>query len=176
MIDDNSRPKSIRQDAPIAFARRLAGSDNFKLLFREGMTLVEETASYLDGDGRVESRKLTRAGSLTYATESMRLTTRLMQLACWLLLQRAVNDGEMSQEQAAAEKAKVRLNGLSSATDGTGWDELPERLRDLIGRSTRLQERIRRLDGAMERTTENAPSDNPVGQQIGLIAKAFARS
>ena len=46
----------------------------------------------------------------------MRLTTRLMQLASWLLLQRAVNDGEMSDEQARLEKAKVKLNGLATAT------------------------------------------------------------
>jgi regulator of CtrA degradation len=161
--------------APIAFAHRLAGSENFKLLFREGMTLVEETASYLDGDGRVESRRLSRAGSLTYATESMRLTTRLMQLASWLLLQRAVNDGEMSSEQALTEKAKVRLGGLSGANEGAGWDELPQRLKDLISRSMRLEERIRRLDGAMERTVGDAPANNPVGQQIGRIAKAFGR-
>lgn len=175
MIDDNGKPKPGEPAGPIAFAHRLAGSENFKLLFREGMTLVEETATYLDGDGRTDARRLSRAGSLSYATESMRLTTRLMQLASWLLLQRAVNDGEMSAEQAGAEKAKIRLGGLSSATEGSGWDELPERLRDLIGRSTRLQERIRRLDGAMERTADSVPASNPVGQQIGRIAKAFGR-
>jgi regulator of CtrA degradation len=176
MVDDGSRPKPSDSHVPIAFVHRLAGSENFKLLFREGMALVEETASYLDGDGRAESRRLSRAGSLTYATESMRLTTRLMQLASWLLLQRAVNDGEMSKEQAAGEKAKVRLGGLSTATEGAGWDELPQRLKDLIGRSTRLQERIRRLDGAMERTAEDMPANNnPVGLQIGRIAKAFGR-
>jgi regulator of CtrA degradation len=176
MVDDGSRPKADEIRAPIAFARRLAGSENFKLLFREGMALVEETASYLDGDGRTESRRLSRAGSLTYATESMRLTTRLMQLASWLLLQRAMNDGEMSKEQAAAEKAKVRLGGLSTAQEGAGWDELPQRLKNLIERSTRLQERIRRLDGAMERMPQEMPANsNPVGQQIGRIAKAFGR-
>jgi regulator of CtrA degradation len=176
MIDDGTRPKLGQAQAPIAFAHRLAGSENFKLLFREGMALVEETASYLDGDGRAESRRLSRAGSLTYATESMRLTTRLMQLASWLLLQRAVNDGEMSKEQAAAEKAKVRLGGLSSAQDGAGWDELPQSLKELIARSTRLQERIKRLDGAMERMPQEMPANNnPVGQQIGRIAKAFGR-
>ncbi len=86
---------------PIVFGARLAGSDAFKAMFREGMGLVEETASYLDGDGRADSRRLTRAGSLAYATESMRLTTRLMQLASWLLLQRAANEGEMSSGSGA---------------------------------------------------------------------------
>ena len=102
--------------------QRLAGSEAFRSLFKEGMALVEETADYLDGDGRGESRRLTRAGALSYATESMRLTTRLMQLASWLLLQRAVNDGELSNEQARVEKSKVKLGGLATATHGSGWD------------------------------------------------------
>jgi regulator of CtrA degradation len=136
MADDKKLGARIDQ-GPIVFGQHLAGSDMFRVLFREGMALVEETASYLDGDGRAESRRLSRAGSLAYATESMRLTTRLMQLASWLLLQRAVNDGEMSIEQAAIEKAKVRLTGFASATEGSGWDDLPERLRDLIERSTK---------------------------------------
>ena len=41
--------------------------------------------------------------------ESMRLTTRLMQVASWLLVQRAVNEGDMDPAQAEAEKHKVRL-------------------------------------------------------------------
>ena len=150
MSDDRSsmtRPSA----EPIAFGRRLAGSEAFKAMFREGMALVEETATYLDGDGRRESQRLPRAASLAYATESMRLTTRLMQLASWLLLQRAVNEGEMTAEQADHERAKVKLGGLSSATDGPSWDGLPERLRDLIGRSLGLQERVARLDGALRR-------------------------
>ena len=42
----------------------------------------------------------------------MRLTTRLMQLASWLLLQRAVNEGDLSVEQASHERSKVKLGGL----------------------------------------------------------------
>ena len=74
------------------------------------MDLVEETAAYLDGAGRTEAKALDRAVSLTYATESMRLTTRLMQLASWLLLHRAVKEGEMTLTQANREKTKVKLS------------------------------------------------------------------
>src|SRR3954471_21534163 len=91
------------------FGAKLAGSQAFSDLFRDGMALVEETAAYLDGPGRQESKKLERIASLAYATESMRLTTRLMQLASWLLLHRAVKEGEMSLAQAYKEKAKVKL-------------------------------------------------------------------
>lgn len=171
----NGEPRATGSDnSPIAFARHLAGSRVFRALFQDGMDLVEETAAYLDGPGRTDSRELSRVGSFAYATESMRLTTRLMQLASWLLLQRAVNNGEITPEQAATEKAKVKLSGLASATRGPGWDDLPERLRDLIERSTRLQARIRRLDGAfgIDPVLTHGP-DNPVLRQLGRIAKAF---
>ena len=95
------RPEA--EDGAISFARGFVKSDAFMQLFREGMGLVEATAAYLDGEGRAESAALPREVSLTYATESMRLTTRLMQIASWLLVQRAVAEGEMSAEQARNE-------------------------------------------------------------------------
>lgn len=173
-MSDSASETSQPAISPIAFARHLAGSQGFEALFEDGMKLIEETAAYLDGPGRIESRRLMRSSAFAYATESMRLTTRLMQLASWLLLQRAVNNGEMTAEQAVAERAKVRLNGLASATEGPGWIDLPERLRDLIDRSTRLQGRIRRFDGAItDAPTPPNASDNPVLRQLNRIAEAF---
>lgn len=170
-----------KADSPadaVHIAHHLASSDNFQTLFQEGMSLVEETAMYLDGDGREEAKELPRPASLAYATESMRLTTRLMQLASWLLLQRAVNEGEMSREQAGSDKNKVRLDKLSSATGGPAWEDLPDNLRALIERSTRLQERVVHLDKMLYRTpagvpVEDATNDNPVASQINQLHAAF---
>jgi len=166
---------STRRSAPIDFADRLANSEMFSALFRDGMALVEETAAYLDGEGRVQSKSLPRAGSLAYATESMRLTTRLMQMASWLLLQRAVNEGEMTAEQAGNEKNKVRLDTLSSTRGGSGWQDLPQDLRDLIERSVRLQERIQHLDRMIyeSRHAQAAAIDNPVAVQLDVLNAAF---
>lgn len=157
---------------PAAFGPRFAESETFRSLFREGMALVEETAAYLDGDGRRDSKRLSRLGGLTYATESMRLTSRLMQLASWLLLQRAVNEGEMPAEQARQERAKVRLRGFDSGMSGPGWDDLPKRLQELIGRSMRLQERIRLIDEAIYEPGPRATA-NAVIEQIGRLERAF---
>src|SRR4249919_753890 len=140
--------KSFSETRPVSFGERLASSQAFAELFRDGMALVEETATYLDGPGRQQSKKLERAAALAYATESMRLTTRLMQLASWLLLHRAVKEGEMSLAQASKEKAKVKLSSVR-ASDEQAVKIVPPTLRGLIERSQKLYAKVRRLDATM---------------------------
>jgi regulator of CtrA degradation len=163
------------ESALVQFSERLTNSAAFGTLFREGMDLVEETAAYLDGDGRNEAKALERSVSLTYATESMRLTTRLMQLASWLLLHRAVKEGEMTLTQANREKTKVKL----SAADPGPEDmiaKLPQQLQDLIERSMNLQSRVRRLDTSIHApVTERAPIGNPLVPQLNRLKAAFER-
>ncbi len=160
--------------AAISFAERLASSEGFATLFREGMALLEQTADYLDGPGREASRNLSRLGSLAYATESMKLTTRLMQVASWLLLQRAVNDGEMSADQAAEEKSKVRLEQPEDQERSTAYDELPGDLVELIERSLRLQSRVRHLDRQLNAGPQ-APREaaNPVSAHLDRLQQNF---
>src|SRR5690349_6682520 len=140
--------KSAHGTGPVMFGEKLATSQAFAGLFKEGMALVEETASYLDGPGRQQSKKLDRSAALAYATESMRLTTRLMQLASWLLLHRAVKEGEMSLAQASKEKTKVKL-ASTDTYDASNIELLPVTLRGLIERSQKLYAKVRRLDATM---------------------------
>jgi regulator of CtrA degradation len=167
--------RSQGEAALVQFSERLTNSAAFGTLFREGMDLVEETAAYLDGIGRSEAKALDRAVSLTYATESMRLTTRLMQLASWLLLHRAVKEGEMSLAQANKEKTKVKLS-LDNRADAGTLKLLPERLTDLIERSLALLDRVRRLDATIHSAPVERASNNPVERQLGLLKAAFERS
>src|ERR1700748_931743 len=140
--------RSQGETALVQFSERLTNSAAFGALFREGMELVEEPAAYLDGAGRSEAKALERSVSLTYATESMRLTTRLMQLASWLLLHRAVKEGEMTLIQANREKTKVKLSAADPSPSDM-LEKLPAQLQELIARSMSLQSRVRRLDGTM---------------------------
>jgi len=167
-----SEKRSIEANA-VSFSERLANSQVFATLFRDGMALVEETASYLDGAGRTESKKLERSAALVYATESMRLTTRLMQLASWLLLHRAVKEGEMTLAQASKEKTKVRLASCEPG-DAKSIALLPEKLQELISRSVKLQGEVRRLDATMHASPPIAvAAGNPVERQLGLLKAAF---
>ncbi len=163
----------------ISFAGRVASSAQFKALYAEGMALVEETASYLDGQGRAASKVLPRMASVLYAAESMRLTTRLMQLASWLLLQRAVNNGEMTREQVISEKSKVRLDSFNVDRNAPGWNDLPESFRDLVERSLRLQNRVALLDREIYRPSEDNidhDNQNSVQAQLNLLQTAFGNN
>jgi regulator of CtrA degradation len=163
--------RSQGEAALVQFSERLTNSAAFGTLFREGMDLVEETAAYLDGAGRAEA--LERSVSLTYATESMRLTTRLMQLASWLLLHRAVKEGEMTLTQANREKTKVKLSAADPGTNDM-IEKLPQQLQDLIARSMALQTKVRRLDTSIHApATERAAIGNPLVPQLNRLKAAF---
>jgi regulator of CtrA degradation len=162
----------------VKLAERRVFSASFKPLYKEGMGLVERAAEYLDGDGRAEARKLSRTGATLYAAESMRLTTRLMQVASWLLLQRAANSGEMTRDQVATEKSKVRLDTASAQDRALGWTELPEAFRDLVAHSLRLQALVRRMDeeiyGGGAVVDPPGRRSNPVSDQMLLLQTAFS--
>src|SRR5262245_18916201 len=164
------------QDGLILLSEHFTNSAAFQGLFRDGMDLVEETAAYLDGSGRIEAKTLERSVGLTYATESMRLTTRLMQLASWLLLHRAVGEGEMTLNQANREKTKVKMNAAEpGATEQLG--KLPQQLQDLIARSMDLQVKIRRLDTTIHADPGEGASSagNPLVPQLDMLKAAFER-
>lgn len=159
-----------------SFAMGFISSDAFKTLFKEGMLLVEDAAAYLDGKGREDSRALSRSAALGYAAESMRLTTRLMQVASWLLLQRAVVEGELTSSQATKEKHKVNLRTESQSLAAETIEELPAGLRDLMARSLRLQARIVHLDQLLSGSAPPPPADaSPVAAQVELLRSAFLR-
>mgnify|MGYP000884389632 CR=1 FL=1 len=158
---------------PVSFVERLAGSDAFRALFKEGMNLVEDAAAYLDGPGRAEAKSLPRMEALAYASESMRLTTRLMQLASWLLLHRAVKEGEMTLTQANREKTKVKLTAADPGPVDV-IERLPAQLQDLIARSMSLQARVRRLDTTIHAPPAERPSiGNPLVPQLNRLKAAF---
>jgi len=150
-----------------------AGSEMFRRLFRDGMDLVEETASYLDGPGREDSKRLGRSGALAYAAESMGLTTQLMQCASWLLTQRAVAEGDMSAIDAAEDRYRLSPNKFSPPSWPAGDDPCPPRLGDLALRARELHERLMRLDSSLFEGEEVVPAENPVADQLSRLNEAF---
>ena len=83
---------------------------------------------------------------LRSSCEALRVTSRLTQAMAWLMLQRAVVDGEISPIEACEEHNRV--SGQSVCLDVTcaNDDRLPPGLKSLMRRSLHLYERILRLE------------------------------
>ncbi len=162
----------------VSFGERFQASEQFDRVFSEGMALVERSAAYLDGDGRRESKGLPSQVTVLYATESMRLTTRLLELASWLLIRRALKEGEITPQEAEAKRARVKLQTLGRPAHTKGFEELPKGLRELIEASFMLHDRIVQLDRAMIPQAAEAGADtpavNPVANQISTLERAFS--
>src|SRR5690606_25281848 len=106
--------------------------------------------------GRRDSKLLSRATALAYAAESMKLTTRLMQIASWLLVQRAVREGDMAP--LAACEPRYRLTARPPEDDATPTDpDLPIALIEFLVRSEKLLERVQYLDRRMYLDAPPAP-------------------
>jgi regulator of CtrA degradation len=143
----------------------------FERTFNEGMDLVEECARYLDGRGRDESRALPRKTALVYAGESMRVTTRLMQAASWLLIQRAVQEGDMTAEDAASDRYRLGAREICMGNREDGVDSLPKKLIELLERSESLYRRVARLDDVLFRQGNTATTG--ANSHLAILQAAF---
>jgi regulator of CtrA degradation len=166
---------SVEQNGiAVCFGTHFAQSEHFDGIFREGMSLVETTAEYLDEQGRKDSKRLAPPVSIAYATESMRLTTRLLDLASWLLVQRSLKEGEITAEEAARKREGMALKPFGSISHIKYFDQLPAGLQALIRQSYALSERINQIDQSLRgEQLEFGSRLNPVNDQLQLIEKAF---
>ena len=165
----------------VSFGEHFQASEQFDVVFRNGMALVEKTATYLDREGRAAAKKLSPQISVLYATESMRLTTRLLDLASWLLIRRGLKEGEITQEEAKRKRQRVKLKALGRPSHIRDFEELPEGLQDLIIQSFALHDRIVQLDRAMSYEAAEpealipaqTAAENPVASQLSMLTAAF---
>jgi len=165
-----------RSGVTISFAERFANSQQFDHIFREGMALVEATANYLEGPGRRGAKAIGPVHAKLYASESMRLTTRLLELASWLVIRRALKAGEIGPEEARIKRRRLGLAAIGRPEHVQGYAELPARLRELIEASFALHDRIVLLDRALERAEPVVAEAraNPVGEQVDRLSAALA--
>ena len=135
------------------------------------MALIEETASYLDGPGRSMADELPREAKLTYTSWSMELTTRLMQAASWLVMQKAVKDGDMRREEAFAKRYRLTRDSSALNAKAQEGNGLPGRFLELVAHAEALFERIVRLDEALY-SGKKRQHQNSVSHQFEVLQKA----
>jgi len=134
------------------------GAIFFSRTYDEALHLVLEAREYLLGPGKMAVRDLSSEGSFCYATESLRLTTRLTESMSWLMFQRAVLEGEISQEEGQASECHLQYQETCLPEDESeDIHLLPQGLISLLDRSEALYRRIDRLD---RQSIENFAADD----------------
>jgi regulator of CtrA degradation len=113
-------------------------------LYTEAMLIADEARSYFDRDQL--SGNLSPEISVAFSCESLKVTTRLMHSIAWLLNQKALRAGELSQFEADSD---ARDLGYAPASDGYQVERFPEDAQSLIAASEDLYFRLQRFSGKM---------------------------
>ena len=126
------------------------GSAFFDKTYNEALALTEETHAYLSEIQGNTVGSASPVDDLCLRCEAFRLTTRLMQVVAWLLIQRAIHAGELSASEVA-EGDQYRLGATAVCRDDSHHRHpaIPATMTNMLDRSLSQYIRIERLDELM---------------------------
>lgn len=147
MVASGTVERAEEQAITMAEPRHAGGPVTFmNRTYDEAVGLLVEAREWLIRAEPAERDRLGPADRLSMTLESTRMTAQITQVVAWLMVQKAIAEGEMAWSEAT--RPEHRLGGRSVCLDrtGAGNSRLPESLRDLLDRSHRLYVRVSRLD------------------------------
>ncbi|CAN5183770.1 MAG: DUF1465 family protein [Pseudomonadota bacterium] len=157
MEDSNQQPA-----AEVRITPRLVDS-----FYTEAMVLADEARSYFDDAGREERDGLDPFVRVSFACESLKVTTRIMHIVAWLLTQRAVDSGEIAYREGRRPERRL---GNAQESDPAVVERLPEAARRLVSASTDLYARVKRLD---EGNIAEEPAQSPARALMGRLERGL---
>lgn len=115
-------------------------------LYTEAMVLADEARYCFD---RSQSAGLLSPEiSVAFSYESLKVTTRLMHSIAWLLNQKALRAGEISEEVADSDAKDL---GYAPASDLAHVERFPPEARALIAASEELYSRLQRFSSQIRK-------------------------
>ncbi len=116
-------------------------------LYTEAMLLADEARSYFESGRFTEESDPGNLLAVSFSCESLKVTTRLMHCIAWLLNQKALHSGELSDGEAWNRN---RALGEAPATDQLMVDRFPAEARQIVMASEELFQRLQRLSTRMD--------------------------
>jgi len=149
------------------FDRRLTDS-----LYVEAMVLADEARSFFDGEGEAQRAALAEMDRITFACESLKVTTRLMHVIAWLLAQRAIFNGELAESVRGEECFQL---GEAAQTSAAIAQRFSPDMAGLIRGSEDLYQRVARLERQLvRRLRRHAPApSSPARALLDRLERAF---
>lgn len=119
----------------------------FGKTYDDALTLLVEVRDYLESNESARTAQLPPATRLGLTCLTMRLTAQLTDIMAWLLVQKAVQAGEISDKES--QGADMQLRRWLSVQPESSELPIPSGLQSLIERSQILFERVERLETMM---------------------------
>ena len=112
-------------------------------LYVEAMVLADEARAYLESDAGSGQDLRDPFDRVQFSCESLKITTRLMQVIAWLLTRRAAARGEIDELESRTEIYRL---GDASSSDPRYTRIFPDEMRTIIAASESLYLRAQRLE------------------------------
>ena len=135
--------------------------------YTEAMLLADEARSYFDDAGRDERDGLDPFVRVSFACESLKVTTRIMHIVAWLLTQRAIESGEIAFREGRRPERRL---GNAQESDPDLVVRLPETAQRLANASSDLYARVKRLD---EGSLADEPPQSPARALMGRLERGL---
>jgi len=136
-------------------------------LYTEAMLLADEARAYFEHRGRDDRDELDPLARVSLSCESLKVTSRLMHVLAWLLTERAIELGQMTDNEAAAAARRL---GDAAPSDASSLQGLPKAAIALIDASQDLYARVRRLEVD---PPIQAPTVSPALSLLDRLERAF---
>ncbi|MBX9621050.1 MAG: DUF1465 family protein [Alphaproteobacteria bacterium] len=112
----------------------------------EAHRLLRATHDYIKWQAPKDMNTMDPHITFILSSEAMRVTVRLTQIIAWLMLQKAILEGELTSEESLSESCRV-IQGEECLNQSSEEDkEIPPRLRELLKESRIFYFSILRLD------------------------------
>ena len=135
--------------------------------YTEAMVLADEARSYFDDAGRDERNGLDPFLRVSFACESLKVTTRIMHIVAWLLTQRAIESGEIPFREGRRPERRL---GHAQESDTAVVARLPGEAQRLVSASSDLYLRVKRLD---EGSFAEEPPASPARALMGRLERGL---
>ena len=118
--------------------------------YDEAVDLMVEAKNYMAYVDPAERRRVDPSTGLRISCEALRVTSRLTQVIAWLMVQRAVQAGEITVGDALDDQNRLSAEDVCLNAAHSHDHRLPGSLRSLLDRSLRLYLRISHLEGQIQ--------------------------
>jgi regulator of CtrA degradation len=130
----------------------------FGKTYDEALGLLVAARDYVALTERANKARLEMSDRLRLCCETMRMTARLTQVMAWLMAQKAIYAGEMSQRELVEKQGP--LSHIKICMEPGPTDGLPSPLIGLLERSHNLYLRVARLDDRVrQQVNDNEKND-----------------